>query len=819
MSTTVNTVSSIMSDKAKTVNNKISFERPKAPSSLGGIRTGGERGIWSEDDEEDAWKATAWYQKDGDAIEGESHLTWAYEGNKAIAGFILQRLGKQLAKAKDYKGLQAAIRRIGQQWHDAGLEFDLEPLAFALDSQVEMDANLWWHLQDVKDAPEASFKADLELNSRYLTIVPDAPRVVAIKSPKNTGKTTWLRSVLPAKGAIVNVGHRLTLLRAMAKATGLTFFEDSQQLNEETRVAITLDSLYKLSSGATGHGRLKGCTLVLDEVSQLFSHLLGDTLQGHKRTNAIVSLLWLCQNAAKVIAMDADFTQADVAFLGTLTGDKVYALHNTYQAKDRFFKAHPSYDSCLNQVLACLASAQKVVIAEDTREGAKDIRDLLTQHGYKVFIVTSDNAQSDQVKAFILDPTLVKGCDALIFSPSLSTGFDLNFPYFDTQFLFGSHLIASDLHQLAYRVRQISTKEVHCYIKQPRVEFPIKEVEQEMGCFLLDEDGYRVPVNEHIETLLGTLRTYKDEARLASLRDLALSFYSQAIKDGYEVETWQTEGEKQDRKALRQARKEAEVASILAAPEVTLVEDETPHESRVKYFASIALVKPQADLDAQDIAFYLKDKGKAASLYLDMHLPAHLDLLGSQDDAKNEGLLSIDHQDRKGTQKLMKEIMDTLKAAMGEGVLGWQMTQASLEVDLLPLLKKRKAALAKLLGVTLRPKQLTQTLSDIFKKNGWKLDSARVTTCPAVLGEVYKTEKSAGQLRPRVYTINPESYAYMEALRERALAFHQLWLMAQDTRFAERFDEDSAKTSSVSYDTLLQKALRNELALPQIHQF
>jgi hypothetical protein len=139
-----------------------------------------------------------------------------------------------------------------------------------------------------------------------------------IKSPKGTGKTERLSSLLRRDDSTVLIGHRVALIRQSCERLGLECYLDFDgPLEGQRRLGVCLDSLQRLQSG----GILKRFdTIIIDESEQVLSHFLSDTMARENRDAIFVTFRALLHRAKRVIALDAD--------LGWLTFETLTKLVN-----------------------------------------------------------------------------------------------------------------------------------------------------------------------------------------------------------------------------------------------------------------------------------------------------------------------------------------------------------------------------------------------------------------------------------------------------------------------------------------------------------
>lgn len=264
-----------------------------------------------------------------------------------------------------------------------------------------------------------------------------------IKSPKGSGKTQMLEDMVKTYKAhnknvrILLIGHRRSLINATAKRLDLTSYlntdeTSSREFNSPTQhYAISLDSLGKLLVNTKAYD-----VVIIDEVEQVFAHLLSDTLR-KDRMKAILYLQHFVTLAKYVYLLDADMTPLSVEIMSALnkasSNKDAFAVINTYKAGGRELNLynHKDAKNIVADLMAALKGGKRCFLCSNSKdriEGlAKQLRKMMPDK--KVITITSKNSQKPEVQDFILnikDEALKY--DLIAVSPSMSTGVDITFP-------------------------------------------------------------------------------------------------------------------------------------------------------------------------------------------------------------------------------------------------------------------------------------------------------------------------------------------------------------------------------------------------------
>lgn len=125
---------------------------------------------------------------------------------------------------------------------------------------------------------------NLLLNEKFLPTLPFHNGITLIKSPKGTGKTTYLKNLVSdyrnQGKRVLLVGHRRSLLRALSESLGLQCYLDAKEFAEfapkriAKHFAVSVDSLATMLKPNVH----KFDVVLIDESEQVFSHLIADTI-------------------------------------------------------------------------------------------------------------------------------------------------------------------------------------------------------------------------------------------------------------------------------------------------------------------------------------------------------------------------------------------------------------------------------------------------------------------------------------------------------------------------------------------------------------
>jgi hypothetical protein len=304
------------------------------------------------------------------------------------------------------------------------LEFDDDP-AFNLDDEAPPE---YW---------SNDFRAVQRRNEKYLSQFPLEEGVILVRSPKGSGKSEQLKSIVTQckdKGwSVMLVGHRQLLLSQMAVALGLHYYKDKISADEDRYeifryLAICADSVpYKLNTMAHHFD-----VVIIDESEQMLAHLTSKTLRDNRR-QCYLKLEFYVREARTVIACDAD--------LSSMTFDTIERMRqgvnrtrlytNSHEVEGAVIDLYDSELHLMGELAAAVTEGGLHYVACNSKDKAKVIKKKLIADGVpaeRIMLITSDNSQTAEIRKFLADiKSNILNYSVLIASPSLGTGIDITF--------------------------------------------------------------------------------------------------------------------------------------------------------------------------------------------------------------------------------------------------------------------------------------------------------------------------------------------------------------------------------------------------------
>ncbi|MBD2023743.1 plasmid replication protein, CyRepA1 family [Leptolyngbya sp. FACHB-711] len=263
--------------------------------------------------------------------------------------------------------------------------------------------------------------------------------MIALCSPKGTGKTKWIAGQVEGIDKVLSAGHRRSLQRSLSQRLKLDYIGDLDKANGKfisgsaytLRVSFVVDSLLAIDPD-----KFKGCDLVIDEVVQVIRHLLTSSTcaKDGKRPALLARFRQLIRVARRVIVADADLDNATLHYLKALREDAnpVFLIRNDYQPQGYAVRMLDCPDRTaiaadLLEDIDTLEAGKVLFVATDSKATSKALARTIQQQfpGLRVLVINSDTSSGELERAFIQNPDSVLeqgGFDVVISSPSLSTG-------------------------------------------------------------------------------------------------------------------------------------------------------------------------------------------------------------------------------------------------------------------------------------------------------------------------------------------------------------------------------------------------------------
>jgi len=323
---------------------------------------------------------------------------------------------------------------------------------------------------------------NLRLDQRYLgdILLPKNP-IVAIKSPKNTGKTylfqNWTELAIKAgERRVLIITHRINLGTQLADKLGVPYLSEVSGTPEGSHfgLALCIDSLHPNSQAKFNFEDWAGAYVVLDETVQLIQHLLNSSTCRKERVRIIKTfrslLRFVIKTGGKILCADADLNDVALNFIQNLAGvqsDDIYLIDNEY----KFHKPWNIYSfggtnpAELIQVLDTqLAEGKKILLCLSGQKvkskfGSQILESWFTEKysHLRILRIDSESVADKNHPAFGCIGRLneiVKDYDLVLATPTIETGVSIDAEHFDSVFgIFQGVQAADSVRQFLSRYR------------------------------------------------------------------------------------------------------------------------------------------------------------------------------------------------------------------------------------------------------------------------------------------------------------------------------------------------------------------------------
>jgi hypothetical protein len=273
--------------------------------------------------------------------------------NTAIA-----KTGKLFAKA----GVDVKVIR----WHESAKGVDdlivqngAEAFHQAYDQALSLETWL------VRSSVQLTYKANIQVNRRYLgslaktdtdqnlvsdtlsthdtLTIPDTAKLIALKSPKGTGKTHLIEQIVQKATKegkwVLLLTHRIQLGEALCQRVGLPYLTEIKTVKYGTVLGygLCIDSLHPTSGARFDANNWQDGIVIIDEAEQVIWHLLNSATCALERVEILAQFKTLIQNNlsgdGQVYLADADLSDVAIDYIRSLAGFHVepFVVVNDWQ--------------------------------------------------------------------------------------------------------------------------------------------------------------------------------------------------------------------------------------------------------------------------------------------------------------------------------------------------------------------------------------------------------------------------------------------------------------------------------------------------------
>ena len=398
------------------------------------------------------------------------------------------------------------------------------------------------------------------VTEKHLSRLPLHDGITLIKSPKGTGKTTYLEHLVgeykKLRKSVLLVGHRRSLLVSLSSSLGLECYLDKKNLirfspNRMPKYfAISVDSMATMLKPNIH----KFDVVLIDESEQVFSHLIADTLKIESQRKCYLLLQHYIHTAKAVVALDADLNEITLHAIhrfGTRNPliDRRLVL-NEYIFPKKTIEIYGSDKKIVGEIINSIRRDERIFICSNVKKKIDGLVEMIKHnfgHDFPLFWVTSENSNTQEVSNFLTSiKTEILKYKVVLVSPAMGTGIDITFEGDETNVdgvygLFESRINTHfDIDQQISRVRHPGY--VRVWVSQETFNYetevdPIKQEIAESGLIPEVLTGYSltgIPEfnwNDPYLTLYSTILA----AQRASKNDLRKNFIDLRTYNGWDI--------------------------------------------------------------------------------------------------------------------------------------------------------------------------------------------------------------------------------------------------------------------------------------------
>jgi len=283
---------------------------------------------------------------------------------------------------------------------------------------------------------------NLLLNQPHIGLLPPHQGITLIKSPKGSGKTTYLKSLVSQyrnQGRrVLLVGHRRSLLLALSESLGFQCYLEAKEFAQFSPNKISKHFAVSVDSMATmlKPNIHKFDVVLIDESEQVFSHLIAETINLDRRRKCYLLLQHYIQAAKEVIALDADLNQITLHAIQRFGNKNPFIdrrlILNEYKTEDKKVELYSSENQVIGDLFESIRNQDRVFVCCNSKKKVDAlVESIHAEFGtdFRLFSVTSANSGALEVEAFLsgIKHEILKYRVVLV-SPAMGTGIDITFP-------------------------------------------------------------------------------------------------------------------------------------------------------------------------------------------------------------------------------------------------------------------------------------------------------------------------------------------------------------------------------------------------------
>jgi hypothetical protein len=316
-----------------------------------------------------------------------------------------------------------------------------------------MNAELYRRTQRVSSVYEDAY-----------TVVPESAQEIAehlcstagkflLNLPTGYGKTSeiiepMVRESLACGEKVLVISHRRSINANICNGiAGLVSYDECTS-PEIIRKAKALKIVVNSLSAAKFKDFIESAdTVIIDEASQVISHVLGGEVKNREAVwNA---LTFVVKNAPTVVMADADINARCVEMIGW-----DHTLYSIKRDHSDISVKTGDLDHVRGLVIEAAAAGKNALVSCDGAKAAKALAAAIKKRtGVEALVITSESAKWEAQAAFIADPNSASH-QVVIYSPVITSALSITSGHFTRHFgLFSGQVVPSDAIQMLRRDR------------------------------------------------------------------------------------------------------------------------------------------------------------------------------------------------------------------------------------------------------------------------------------------------------------------------------------------------------------------------------
>ncbi|WPC03507.1 replication protein RepA [Pseudomonas benzenivorans] len=296
------------------------------------------------------------------------------------------------------------------------------------------------------------------------TVVPESAQEIAqhicstagkflLNLPTGYGKTSEIieplvREALSCGEKVLIISHRRSINATLCTGIAGMVSYDECTSPDIIRKARALKIVVNSLSAAKFKDFIESAdTVIIDEASQVISHVLGGEVKAREAVwNA---LNFVVKNAPTVVMADADINARCVEMIGW-----DHTLYSIKRDHSDITVKTGDLDHVRGLVIEATSGGENVLVSCDGAKAAKALAAAIKKRtGVEALVITSESAKWEAQAAFIADPNSTSH-QVVIYSPVITSALSITSAHFTRHFgLFSGQVVPSDCIQMLRRDR------------------------------------------------------------------------------------------------------------------------------------------------------------------------------------------------------------------------------------------------------------------------------------------------------------------------------------------------------------------------------